>query len=84
MTRRVKYINLIYLDWPTSFFGIGNSAGLSVDDIDDLEEEYTSEVLRIQPWLVHQVYSHFSLGITYDLKKRCWIEIFCWVIGLNR
>lgn len=63
------YINLSYLNWPTSFFGIGNSGSIDLDDIDNLEEEYTTEDLRIQPWLAHKIYSHLSLGVTYDLKN---------------
>jgi hypothetical protein len=58
-----------YAKWPSSFFGIDNEADISPQDIDNLEETYMSESYMIQPWILHKVYSDFSIGMTFDIKQ---------------
>jgi hypothetical protein len=62
-------VSLSYAKWPTSFFGIGNDSNISSQDIDELEETYTSESATIQPWISHKVFSDFAVGVTFDLKQ---------------
>ena len=63
------YVQTGYTDWPTSFFGIGNETDIDTADIDDLEEVYSHRSFMVQPWIVHKVVSHLSLGATLDLKR---------------
>jgi len=63
------FMNIGYLNWPTSFFGIGNSSEIDVEEIEEIEETYTDESLMLQPWLTHKVVDDFSMGLTLDWKK---------------
>jgi len=63
------FMNVGYLNWPTSFFGIGNDSNIDPGEIEDQEETYTDESLMIQPWLMHTVIADLSLGLTLDWKK---------------
>ena len=63
------FMNVGYLNWPTSFFGIGNDSDIDPGEIEDQEETYTDESLMFQPWLMHTVIADLSLGLTLDWKK---------------
>jgi len=63
------FMNVGYLNWPTSFFGIGNDSDIDPGEIEDQEETYTDESLMIQPWIMHTVIADLSLGLTLDWKK---------------
>jgi len=63
------FMNVGYLNWPTSFFGIGNESGIDPEEIEDQEETYTDESLMVQPWLMHTVIADLSLGVTLDWKN---------------
>jgi len=63
------FMNVAYLNWPTSFFGIGNGSGIGPDQIDDLEETYTDEYITVQPWLTHTVIGGLRAGVTLDWKN---------------
>jgi len=63
------YIHNSYTRWPTSFFGVGNDTDIDVDNIDDIEEVYTTNAFTIQPWITHKVFSQLSLGITVDMGR---------------
>jgi hypothetical protein len=63
------YMNVSYLNWPTSFFGIGNDSDIDPGEIEDQEETYTDESLMIQPWIMHTVIADLSLGLTLDWKN---------------
>lgn len=39
---------LMHVDMPTSYFGIGNPAGLDQDEVDALEEEYTNRRFALE------------------------------------
>jgi len=41
-------LGLTYVDMPTSYFGIGNPAGLDRDEVDALEEEYTNRRFAVE------------------------------------
>ena len=62
-------IHTSYARWPTSFFGVGNDADMDADDIDELEEVYTSNAFTVQPWIVHKAFSQLSLGMTVDIGQ---------------
>jgi len=62
-------VNANYAKWPTSFFGIGNDADISPEEIDRREETYMRESWTIQPWLTHKIFSDFAVGVTFDLKQ---------------
>jgi len=63
------FMNIGYLNWPTSFFGIGNDSGINVEEIEELEETYTDESFMVQPWLMHTVVADLSVGGTLDWKN---------------
>ncbi|MEN8245461.1 MAG: hypothetical protein ABFS43_11245 [Thermodesulfobacteriota bacterium] len=63
------FMNIGYLNWPTSFFGIGNDSGIDVGEIEELEETYTDESFMLQPWVVHEVVADLSMGLTLDWKN---------------
>ena len=63
------FMNVGYLNWPTSFFGIGNDSDIDPGEIEDQEETYTDESFMIQPWLMHTVIADLSLGLTLDWKN---------------
>jgi hypothetical protein len=68
-TKGKLYLNANFASWPSSFFGIGNDADISPQDIDSLEETYMSESYTIQPWISHKVFFDFSIGLTFDIKQ---------------
>ena len=63
------FMNVGYLNWPTSFFGLGNDSDIDEDEIEELEETYTDESVMVQPWLMHTVVSELSMGVTLDWKN---------------
>ncbi|MBW2677537.1 MAG: hypothetical protein JRD49_08190 [Deltaproteobacteria bacterium] len=63
------FMNIGYLNWPTSFFGIGNASGIDPEEIEEFEETYTDETFMLQPWLTHEVMADLSLGLTLDWKN---------------
>jgi len=63
------FMNIGYLNWPTSFFGIGNESGIDPGEIEDLEETYTDESFMLQPWIMHTVVADVSMGLTLDWKN---------------
>ena len=63
------FMNIGYLNWPTSFFGIGNESGIDPEEIEDLEETYTDESFMLQPWIMHAVVADVSMGLTLDWKN---------------
>ena len=63
------FMNIGYLNWPTSFFGIGNESGIDPEEIEDLEETYTDESFMLQPWIMHTVVADVSMGLTLDWKN---------------
>lgn len=67
--RSKLFMNISYLNWPTSFFGVGNDSDIDLDDIEEQEETYTDESFMLQPWLVHTVVADLSLGLTLDWKN---------------
>ena len=63
------FMNIGYLNWPTSFFGIGNESGIDPEEIEDQEETYTDESFMLQPWIMHAVVADVSMGLTLDWKN---------------
>ena len=63
------FMNVGYLNWPTSFFGVGNDSDIDIDDIEELEETYTDESLFLQPWILHAVVADLSMGLTLDWEN---------------
>jgi hypothetical protein len=63
------FMNIGYLNWPTSFFGVGNDSDIDPEEIEDQEEMYTDESFMIQPWLMHTVVAELSMGLTLDWKN---------------
>jgi hypothetical protein len=63
------FMNIGYLNWPTSFFGIGNESGIDPGEVEDLEETYTDESFMLQPWITHAVVADLSMGLTLDWKN---------------
>ena len=63
------FMNMGYLNWPTSFFGIGNDSDIDPEEIEDQEETYTDESVMVQPWVMHTVIADLSLGLTLDWKN---------------
>ena len=58
-----------YQKYPDTFFGIGNS------NSEDDAEDFTTEDIMIQPWLIHRVYKNLRIGMLYDFKKTNVLEI---------
>jgi hypothetical protein len=63
------FMSIGYLNWPTSFFGVGNDSDIDMDDIEDLEEAYTDRSFMVQPWIMHTLVSDLSVGLTLDWKN---------------
>ena len=63
------FMNVGYLSWPTSFFGVGNDSDIDGDEIEELEETYTDESIMVQPWFMHTVVADLSMGLTLDWKN---------------
>jgi len=60
---------LLYMDMPTSYFGIGNNGDMSYSSIKAREEKYTNRTLLFQPQVTYAVWGALRTGISYDLKK---------------
>ena len=60
---------IVYQDMPTSFFGVGNSGGISLSGLTDKEEKYTNRAFVFQPQLTHTVWGSLRAGLSYDFKN---------------
>ncbi|UCD84301.1 MAG: BamA/TamA family outer membrane protein [Deltaproteobacteria bacterium] len=52
---------LTYSDYPDVFYGIGN-------DTDEDKEDYKTERIGLQPWIIRKIYSNLKFGIMYELN----------------
>ncbi len=55
-------LGLTYVNMPTSYFGIGNPAGLNRDEVDALEEEYTNRRFALSGTALFTVMGALRLG----------------------
>ena len=58
-----------YSDMPTSYFGIGTDADIDHDDIENLEEKYSAESVKMELWLIHELYKHLRAGFNYHIDN---------------
>ncbi len=57
-----------YVNMPTKYFGIGVDGDVDIDDIEDLEEEYSFEGINFEISLYHNVFKDLRFGVKYRIQ----------------
>jgi len=59
---------LLYRNFPANFYGVGN------DTREEDEEDFTTEDVMFQPWLLRSLTPGLRLGVIYDLRRSTVLE----------